>query len=48
MTVIIIFTPFFLFPSVAVAGLGIFLGNMYIKAQMSVKREMRYVAASAK
>ncbi|KAF4617689.1 hypothetical protein D9613_006261 [Agrocybe pediades] len=40
MTVIIIFTPFFLFPSLAVAALAVYLGNMYMKAQMSVKREM--------
>ncbi|EKM51055.1 uncharacterized protein PHACADRAFT_128771 [Phanerochaete carnosa HHB-10118-sp] len=36
----IIYTPIFLLPSVFVVGLGIWLGNVYIKAQLSVKREM--------
>ncbi|KDR83054.1 hypothetical protein GALMADRAFT_238844 [Galerina marginata CBS 339.88] len=38
--VIIIFTPIFLFPGLAVAALGFYLGNIYLKAQLSVKREM--------
>ncbi|KAF8963033.1 multidrug resistance-associated ABC transporter [Flammula alnicola] len=38
--VIIIFTPPFFAPGLAVAGLGFYLGNLYLKAQLSVKREM--------
>ncbi|KAH9480681.1 ATP-binding cassette transporter abc4 [Psilocybe cubensis] len=37
--VIVLFAPFFLFPGFGVAILGFYLGNMYLKAQMSVKRE---------
>lgn len=40
--VIIIFTPPFLVPGLAVAAFGFYIGNMYLKAQLSVKREMRY------
>lgn len=40
--VIVIFTPVFLVPGVSVAVLGLYLGNMYLKAQLSVKREMRH------
>jgi hypothetical protein len=42
LVVIVIFTPIFVFPSVAVAILGFYLGNLYLRAQLSVKREMRY------
>lgn len=41
--VIVIFTPIFLAPGLGVAALGLYLGNMYLKAQLSVKREMRCV-----
>ena len=34
------FTPAFLFPGLAVALLGYWIGQVYIKAQLSVKREM--------
>ena len=40
--VILMFTPIFLLPSIAVAALGYYLGNLYIRAQLSVKRERRY------
>jgi ABC-type multidrug transport system fused ATPase/permease subunit len=43
--IIIIFSPPFLVPGVAVAALGLYLGNLYLKAQLSVKREMRYATA---
>ena len=33
-------TPIFIFPAVFVAVLGGFLGQVYIKAQLSIKREM--------
>jgi hypothetical protein len=38
---IIFFTPLFVFPGLGVAAFGFYLGNLYLKAQMSVKREMR-------
>lgn len=37
----VIFTPIFLLPGIAIAAIGIYIGNIYLKAQMSVKREMR-------
>ncbi|KAF8966510.1 multidrug resistance-associated ABC transporter [Flammula alnicola] len=37
--VIIIFTPPFFAPGLAVTGLGFYLGNLYLKARLSVKRE---------
>jgi uncharacterized membrane protein YciS (DUF1049 family) len=40
---IVLFTPLFLFPGVGVAISGFYLGNMYLKAQLSVKRETRHV-----
>lgn len=36
----VIFTPTFLIPGVFVTVIGIYIGNIYLKAQMSVKREM--------
>ncbi|KAF8885698.1 multidrug resistance-associated ABC transporter [Gymnopilus junonius] len=36
----VIFTPIFLLPGLVIALLGIYLGNLYLRAQMSVKREM--------
>ncbi|KDR83052.1 hypothetical protein GALMADRAFT_57306 [Galerina marginata CBS 339.88] len=38
--VIILFTPIFIFPGLAFAIFGTFMGNVYLKAQMSIKREM--------
>ncbi|CAA7262907.1 unnamed protein product [Cyclocybe aegerita] len=38
--VIVLFTPIFLFPGVFIALAGLYLGNLYLKAQLSVKREM--------
>ena len=43
LAVIIIFTPVFLFPAIAVAIVGALLGKAYLKAQLSIKREMRYI-----
>ncbi|KAK0203772.1 hypothetical protein DFS33DRAFT_1431870 [Desarmillaria ectypa] len=37
---IVAFTPIFLFPGILVAILGAWCGQIYIKAQLSVKREM--------
>ncbi|KAF9046093.1 multidrug resistance-associated ABC transporter [Panaeolus papilionaceus] len=36
----VLFTPFFLVPSLVVALVGMYTGNQYLKAQLSVKREM--------
>lgn len=43
--VIVILSPVFLVPAVLVAGIGAWLANFYLKAQLSVKREMRYELA---
>lgn len=37
---VVIFSPIFAFPGVAVAILGVWGGNIYMKAQICVKREM--------
>jgi len=39
---VVLFTPLFVFPGVGLGVVGLFLGNMYLKAQLSVKRETRY------
>ncbi|PPR03510.1 hypothetical protein CVT24_006998 [Panaeolus cyanescens] len=36
----VLFTPLFLIPCLLVGILGMYTGNMYLKAQLSVKREM--------
>lgn len=38
---VLIFTPLFLLPGIALGALGFYLGTLFIKAQLSVKREMR-------
>ncbi|KIJ26945.1 hypothetical protein M422DRAFT_38010 [Sphaerobolus stellatus SS14] len=38
--VVVIFTPIFSFPALGVAAMGLFAGNTYLKAQISVKREL--------
>ena len=35
-----LFTPSFVFPAIAIAAFGGWLGQVYIKAQLCVKREM--------
>ncbi|EKM56946.1 uncharacterized protein PHACADRAFT_172648 [Phanerochaete carnosa HHB-10118-sp] len=40
LVVVVTFTPFFLLPAVFVLASGGFLGQVYLKAQLSVKREM--------
>ena len=42
---IIIFSPIFVIPSVIVAAAGGILGNIYMKAQLSVKRELSVAKA---
>ena len=39
----VIFAPVFLLPGVFIATLGVYIGNIYLRAQMPVKREMRQV-----
>lgn len=36
----VIFSPIFLIPGIFVTVVGVYIGNIYLKAQMSVKREM--------
>jgi len=38
---VVLFTPLFFFPGLVVAMVGVYLGNLYLKAQLSVKRENR-------
>ncbi|KIJ38934.1 hypothetical protein M422DRAFT_33000 [Sphaerobolus stellatus SS14] len=40
LVVVVMFTPIFLFPALGVAFMAMYAGNMYLKAQMAVKREM--------
>ena len=42
----VLFTPIFLLPGVLIAFLGVYIGNIYLRAQMSVKREKRQVQLS--
>lgn len=37
----VFYSPIFLFPGILIGVLGAYIGNIYLKAQMSVKREMR-------
>ena len=40
MLAVVLFSPVFLLPSILVTGLGMALGNILVRAQLSVKREM--------
>lgn len=37
-----IFTPSFVFSGIGVAAIGFYLASLYLKTQLSIKREMRY------
>ncbi|KAJ3716918.1 hypothetical protein C8R42DRAFT_587922 [Lentinula raphanica] len=37
---VVIFTPAFLLPSIVLTAIGVWVGTIYLKAQLSVKREM--------
>jgi hypothetical protein len=37
---VVYMTPVFVIPGLTIGGLGAWFGNLYIKAQLSVKREM--------
>ena len=37
---VVYFTPAFSAPGIAIAMLGVWLGRVYMKAQMAIKREM--------
>ncbi|KAJ2923003.1 hypothetical protein H1R20_g14092, partial [Candolleomyces eurysporus] len=39
----ILFVPIFALPGLVIAGLGILIGGRYLKAQLSVKRELRWI-----
>ncbi|KAI0717852.1 P-loop containing nucleoside triphosphate hydrolase protein [Cerioporus squamosus] len=40
MLAVVVFSPIFLFPAIFVALMGAIIGNIFMKAQLSVKREM--------
>lgn len=40
---IVLFTPIFILPGVVVGVGGALLGSWYLRAQLSIKREMRLV-----
>lgn len=42
LAVIVLLTPAFLLPGVAVGVIGWFMGDLYLKTQLCVKREMRH------
>ncbi len=42
---VIIFSPIFVVPSIVIAIVGGTLGNIYMKAQLSVKRELSVAKA---
>jgi hypothetical protein len=42
----VLFSPIFLLPGLLIGVLGAYIGNLYVKAQMSVSREMRCVSLS--
>ena len=42
---IVLFTPIFVLPGLAVGIAGALLGNSYLRTQLSIKREMRYAVA---
>lgn len=37
---VLVYTPIFLLPAVVIAVFGLWIGQVYMKAQLSVKREM--------
>jgi len=41
-TEIVLFTPIFSIPGFGIGVLGVYIGNLYLKAQLSAKREMRF------
>ena len=41
LTSAVLFVPIFALPGLFVAALGIYVGSKYLKAQLSVKRELR-------
>jgi ABC-type multidrug transport system fused ATPase/permease subunit len=43
---LVFFSPILLFPGILVSVVSAYLGNIYLKAQMSVQRETRYILPS--
>ncbi|KAF5324167.1 hypothetical protein D9619_011325 [Psilocybe cf. subviscida] len=39
MGIVILFAPLFVFPVLVIAAIGIYVGNLYVKAQLSAQRE---------
>jgi hypothetical protein len=39
----VIFVPFFTLPGLFIATVGMYTGSKYLKAQLSIRREMRWV-----
>lgn len=39
--VIVLFTPMFIFPAITIAVFGFYIARAYLKAQLSIKREMK-------
>jgi len=37
----VLFVPLFTIPGLFIAAIGIYIGSKYLKAQLSVRREMR-------
>lgn len=38
--ILLIFTPIYIFPALVIAAVGAWIGQIYVSAQLSVKREM--------
>lgn len=39
---IVLFVPLFVIPSILASFAGVLIGNVYLRSQLAVKREMRY------
>lgn len=37
----VFFTPIFLLPGILISAVGVYISNIYLKAQMSIKREQK-------
>lgn len=41
MGIVFLFAPFFVLPGLAIGAIGFYIGNLYLKAQLSAQREKR-------
>ncbi|KAF5324170.1 hypothetical protein D9619_011326 [Psilocybe cf. subviscida] len=39
MGIVVLFAPLYLFPGLAIGAIGVYVGNLYVKAQLSAQRE---------